>query len=99
MSFTKVAVLGLGNVGTLAALLLHEAGFTVSGFDSRELRRKRPFETRQLDVNSVERLAEALEPFDAVFSCLPYHLNIGVAKAAHGLGIHYFDLTEDVPTI
>lgn len=98
MSFTKIAVLGLGNVGTLAALLLHEAGFTVSGFDNRELRRKRPFETRQLDVGSVEALAAALEPFDAVFSCLPYHLNIGVAKAAHGLGIHYFDLTEDVPT-
>ena len=29
---------------------------------------------------------------------MPYHLNIDLATAAHGLGIHYFDLTEDVPT-
>ncbi len=35
---------------------------------------------------------------DAVLSCLPYHLNIGVANVAHAKGIHYFDLTEDVPT-
>ena len=25
-------------------------------------------------------------------------MNLPVAKAAHQLGIHYFDLTEDVPT-
>ncbi|NND73532.1 MAG: L-lysine dehydrogenase, partial [Ilumatobacter sp.] len=30
--------------------------------------------------------------------CLPYHCNIAVADAAHAAGIHYFDLTEDVPT-
>ncbi len=35
---------------------------------------------------------------EAVLSCLPYHLNVDVAKAGHGAGIHYFDLTEDVPT-
>ena len=33
-----------------------------------------------------------------MLSCLPYHLNVGVAAAAHAAGIHYFDLTEDVPT-
>jgi saccharopine dehydrogenase (NAD+, L-lysine-forming) len=31
-------------------------------------------------------------------SCLPYALNKDVASLAHALGIHYFDLTEDVPT-
>ena len=35
---------------------------------------------------------------EAVLSGLPYHLNVDVAKSAHGAGIHYFDLTEDVPT-
>ncbi len=25
-------------------------------------------------------------------------MNLNIAKAAHGLGLHYFDLTEDVPT-
>ena len=36
----RIAVLGLGKVGTLAATLLHETGFEVTGFDVRTLRRK-----------------------------------------------------------
>ena len=35
---------------------------------------------------------------DAVLSCLPYQLNVAIATSAHAAGIHYFDLTEDVPT-
>ena len=35
MSFKKVAVLGLGKVGHLAAELLAESGFDVTGIDSR----------------------------------------------------------------
>jgi saccharopine dehydrogenase-like NADP-dependent oxidoreductase len=34
----------------------------------------------------------------AVLSCLPYHLNLALAEIAHAMGLHYFDLTEDVPT-
>ncbi len=98
MSFNTIAVLGLGKVGTLAAELLHEAGFDVVGFDSRKIGHQLPLPCRQEDFISVEHNTVALEPFDAVFSCLPYHLNTGVASAAHQLGIHYFDLTEDVPT-
>jgi len=33
-----------------------------------------------------------------VLSCLPYHLNKQLAQAAQQAGLHYFDLTEDVPT-
>ena len=98
MSFKNIAVLGLGKVGALAATLLHEADFDVTGFDNRDLAREHPFATQRLDASSVEALSETLKPFEAVLSCLPYHLNIDLATAAHGLGIHYFDLTEDVPT-
>ena len=35
---------------------------------------------------------------DAVVSCLPFNLNLPVAEAAFAAGVHYFDLTEDVPT-
>src|SRR5215831_12695531 len=97
MSFTRIAVLGLGKVGTLAATLLGESGFEVTGFDSR-VRSAVPFATATADFASPVATKAALAPFEAVLSCLPYHLNDGVAKAAHGLGIHYFDLTEDVPT-
>jgi saccharopine dehydrogenase (NAD+, L-lysine-forming) len=97
MTFQRIAVLGLGKVGTLAATLLGESGFEVTGFDSRA-RSSVPFATATADFGSPVATKAALAPFEAVLSCLPYHLNAGVAKAAHGLGIHYFDLTEDVPT-
>ncbi len=97
MSFSKVAVLGLGKVGHLAAELLAGAGFTVTGIDAREVKGA-PFPVKTADLKNPEALKDVLKGQEAVLSCLPYHLNIGVSTVAHGLGIHYFDLTEDVPT-
>ncbi|WP_419911524.1 saccharopine dehydrogenase C-terminal domain-containing protein [Hoeflea sp.] len=94
----KIAVLGIGKVGDLAALLLHESGFDVTGFDRRTPRRTRRYRVEQVDVADTAVLREKLSEFDAVLSCLPYNLNIEVANAAHAASIHYFDLTEDVPT-
>ena len=98
MSFERVAVLGLGKVGFLAASLLREAGFTVTGFDLRTPSRPAPFEVRTADITSRATLTSELVGVEAVLSCLPYHLNRDVAVAAHALGVHYFDLTEDVAT-
>ncbi|RLQ89190.1 saccharopine dehydrogenase family protein [Notoacmeibacter ruber] len=98
MRMKTIAVLGLGKVGTLASELLHECEFAVTGFDSLPPRDDLPFPTRQIDVSDTAALASALGDFDAVLSCLPYSFNIGVANVAHRLGLHYFDLTEDVPT-
>jgi saccharopine dehydrogenase (NAD+, L-lysine-forming) len=97
MSFRKVAVLGLGKVGHLAAELLAGAGFEVTGIDAREVSGC-PFPVKVADLADTSALASALAGNEAVLSCLPYHLNIGVSTVAHGLGLHYFDLTEDVPT-
>ncbi len=94
----RIAVLGLGRVGSLAATLLHETGFDVVGFDVRQLRRKLPFKVEKKSAATKSEALKTCKGFDAVLSCLPYHLNVGVAKAAHQLGLHYFDLTEDVPT-
>ncbi len=94
----KVAVLGLGKVGSLAALLLNQAGFTVTGFDQKTDPDKFPFDVKSLDLSSEDGLDAAFVEFDAVLSCLPYNLNIPIARAAHAVGIHYFDLTEDVST-
>lgn len=96
MSFNKIAVLGLGKVGHLAAELLMESGFAVTGIDSRAV--NAAFATRTVDLSDTAALKAALAGQEAVLSCLPYHLNIGVSTVAHGLGLHYFDLTEDVPT-
>ena len=98
MAFSKIAVLGLGKVGLLAANLLYEQGFSVTGCDQRPPATSQRFPVRAIDVASTEALTAELSRQEAVLSCLPYHLNKHVAKIAHALGIHYFDLTEDVPT-
>ncbi len=97
MSFRKIAVLGLGKVGHLAAELLSGAGFEVTGVDARPVSGC-PFPVVVADLTDTESLKGILKDQEAVLSCLPYHLNIGISTVAHGLGLHYFDLTEDVPT-
>ncbi len=96
MSFNRIAVLGLGKVGHLAAELLAGAGFTVTGVDAKPP--KAGFATNAVDLADAAAVRAALTGQEAVLSCLPYHLNIGVSTIAHDLGLHYFDLTEDVPT-
>ena len=97
-SLQRVAVLGLGKVGLLAARLLHDQGFQVIGIDQREKHPDLPFEVvGGVGVTDPE-LRGHLEAVDAVLSCLPFDLNIRPAATAHELGLHYFDLTEDVPT-
>ena len=93
----SVRVIGLGKVGELVATLLADAGFDVTACDARA-RTGLPFATAALDVRDAAALADALTGADAVVSCLPYNLNLPVAEAAHAAGVHYFDLTEDVPT-
>ena len=92
-----ILVFGLGKVGSLMACMLHETGFKVTGVDVR-LREEFPFAVKALDVGSTGELTAIIPDFDAVISCLPYSFNLGIAALAHEHGIHYFDLTEDVPT-
>ena len=98
MAFRKVAVLGLGKVGHLAAELLAASGFSVLGVDAREKKKDTPVPVRVADLADCKEITDILGGQEAVLSCLPYHLNKNVASAAHALGIHYFDLTEDVAT-
>jgi saccharopine dehydrogenase-like NADP-dependent oxidoreductase len=98
MPLQKIAVLGLGKVGTLAAKLLHHGGFKVTGFDSRTPQEALPFAVQATDLMSDDGVRAATHGFDAVLSCLPYRINRRIATAAHAQGMHYFDLTEDVPT-
>lgn len=93
-----IAVLGLGNVGSLAAQLLHDLGMDVTGVDVAPPKEETPFQVKSIDVSNDRELASLFDTVDAVLSCLPYHLNADVARAAHKAGIHYFDLTEDVQT-
>lgn len=93
----SVVVLGIGKVGSMVATLLKQTGFEVTAGDAVP-RPKLPFAVQTLNVQDATAVAKLLAGRDAVISCLPYNLNIGVAKAAHSAEMHYFDLTEDVPT-
>jgi len=98
MSFQSISVLGLGKVGRLAATMLHQAGLTVTAYDLHQPKQEQPFSVRNIDLTHYDGLLAEFERTEAVLSCLPYHLNMDVARAAHAAGIHYFDLTEDVAT-
>ncbi len=93
----SILVFGLGKVGSLVASMLHETGFEVMGTD-HQIREDFPFAVEPLEVGCHDELAKTLRGFDAVISCLPYSFNLEIAALAHEHGVHYFDLTEDVPT-
>ncbi|MBO0947212.1 saccharopine dehydrogenase family protein [Fibrella forsythiae] len=93
----NLVIIGLGKVGSLVGLLLHKR-FMVSGFDQKSPAQPVPFPVQLGSVHDTAALYQALQHADGVVSCLPYNLNLPIARIAHELGIHYFDLTEDVPT-
>jgi len=94
----KIGVLGLGKVGSLVATLL-SSKYEVVGMDQSQPEGKFPFKIQLGDVSKDETIREFLKDKQAVVSCLPYFLNIQIAKTASEMGVHYFDLTEDVPTL
>ena len=93
----SVLVIGLGKVGKLVATLLFENGYRITGLDSSS-HPGQTFKTIKGRVQSKSVLKKAIKDHDAVITCLPYDLNLEVAREAHAAGKHYFDLTEDVPT-
>lgn len=94
----NVAVLGLGKVGSLVATLLSRK-FTVVGMDRISPEGKFPFKVEIGNVSEDSVIRKLLKDKEAVVSCLPYFLNIKIAETAAEMGVHYFDLTEDVPTL
>jgi len=95
---SRVLVLGLGRVGDLVARLLDHAGFTVVGADVVCRTAATPFPVVVLDVGDAAALGQRLAGCDAVVSCMPFRFNDPIAAAAVALGVHYFDLSEDVAT-
>ncbi|WP_430809538.1 MULTISPECIES: saccharopine dehydrogenase family protein [unclassified Carboxylicivirga] len=93
----NLAVVGLGKVGALVALLLNKS-FHVHGFDAQVPTTPFSFPCSLIDLNDEAANLKQFKNYDAVVSCLPFKYNIVIARLAHQLGIHYFDLTEDIKT-
>jgi saccharopine dehydrogenase-like NADP-dependent oxidoreductase len=96
---SSVLVIGMGKVGSLVGILLNKR-FKVTGLDKNapHYDLPLPFEVLKGDCADEVFLANTLPNFEAVVSCMPYFLNLSIATICHKNGIHYFDLTEDVPT-
>ena len=105
----NILVLGAGKIGALISGLLAESGdYRVQLADTREGAAAEVaiahgldnIDTFVLDAGDKDKLAAhvvAHKPI-AVVSSLPYFCNVSVAEVARDAGLHYFDLTEDVPT-
>jgi saccharopine dehydrogenase-like NADP-dependent oxidoreductase len=103
----SVLILGAGKIGALISGLLGEsAAYQVQLADvdaaaAEGVVRAHALSNVQavrLDATDVAALRTHLKqrPADAVVSSLPYHCNAAVAGVAREVGMHYFDLTEDV---
>jgi len=95
----KILVLGMGKVGSLVGVLLSK-NFKITALDHKKPHYDYtlPFECIEGNVTDTIFLRELMQNYDAVVSALPYFLNKDIALLAHELELHYFDLTEDVPT-
>ncbi len=56
------------------------------------------FSTRRVDVSDASAVRDCLKGQDYVICMLPFNFVAGIAEAANELGVHYFDVTEDVET-
>lgn len=56
------------------------------------------FSTQRLDASDRGAVREALKGQHYVVCMLPFDLVAGIAEMANELGVHYFDVTEDVET-
>ncbi len=97
----NVLLLGAGHIGYTIAQLLNNTGdykVVVADRDRSSLGAIAELGIATLELDSADGavLEKAMADQDAVLNALPYHMAIGVAKAAKNTGTHYFDLTEDV---
>ena len=90
----RIAVTGMGKVGSLVGTLLADM-FDVTGIDRQAPASPVNFPVKEGNVADPAAIRNLLSDQDAVVSCLPWHLNLAVARAAHELGIHYFDLRSE----
>lgn len=79
---------------------LREADANIARLKSR-VKHPTEFAAKKLDASDKVSVREALKAVGAggyVVCMLPFDLVLGVAEIANELGVHYFDVTEDVET-
>src|SRR5438105_11649634 len=100
LKFEKVLVLGAGKVGATIADMIaeyHRIPVTLADHRTEIQKADDPLVTGVVvDVEDEAALAKVLSSHPVVINALPFFLAAKVATLAARLGVHYFDLTEDV---
>ncbi len=94
-----VTVLGAGHIGFAIALLLRQAGgydIEVADRDPVRLAEAAALGVPTRLVADDASLEAAIAGRFAVLNALPFHRAVPVATLCARVGVHYFDLTEDV---
>ena len=99
----KILLLGAGKIGAAVIEMLGTTGeyeLTVGDHDDGLLFALHPHDIVRaiVDVEDKDEVRHLMDGQDVVISALPFYLNVEVAESARQMGLHYFDLTEDVET-
>jgi saccharopine dehydrogenase-like NADP-dependent oxidoreductase len=98
-SAQRIALIGAGKIGRLAAVLLGKK-YDITIYDINEESAKECAGAAgaygQLDINHAQDLRDALEDKAMVISCCPYFCNEKIATAACDSEVSYCDLSEDI---
>ena len=98
----KVTILGAGKIGFAMAVLLQAAGgyqLRIADQSKAQLKAAAALGVETVLLGKEGKgadLSAAVQGQFAVLNALPFHMAIDVATLAAKLGVHYFDLTEDV---
>lgn len=98
----EIVVVGAGKIGSVIAEMLADSGdysVTVADRDGGALARLPAHPAiagAQVAIEDAGALSALFTGKDAVVSAAPFTLTPRIAEAAHGAGVHYLDLTEDV---
>ena len=98
----QILLLGSGKIGAIITQLLSTSKdyhLTVADFNEENLARlpSNEYVTKLvLDVTDQAALEQAMQGKFAALSACPFDITKYVAQAAAAMGVHYFDLTEDV---
>lgn len=103
----NILVAGAGKIGgLLAQLLAYRTGMHVLLADTHDealvnIPQSTQLTTLNFDLMATDAVKALVidRSINAIVSCLPYFCNSMLAQLAANLGIHYFDLTEDVASV
>src|SRR5262249_8312918 len=100
---TSLAILGAGKIGRMVCHMLATSGLyqvRIGDMSKAAIEvvasRYPQLRSEVVDFVSAQSLDAFLAGSWGVISCAPFHCNPLIAQRARQLGLHYFDLTEDV---